>query len=264
MNLTLAALRAANVARHQEWDPNGKVDLSFRAIELGGEVGEALNVIKKLVRESIGIAGSRTTVTALSEELADVVICSDLVAMSAGVDLEAAVVAKFNTTSDKVGLSTKIRPFGALGKITMTELAERGLADHAIIKLVENGVIKDYGDLPGDRTGERLTRKEMEAFGLGPSCDCGERGLSPGEDECRMCGEDYEGGIAQILRDVLGAQGARFNPQTKFSDLKTDSLELVQIQVSIEEKYSIVIDDDALSPDMTLAQLTDLVRETAA
>lgn len=44
----------------------------------------------------------------LAEELADVVICADLCAVSAGIDLGAAVVAKFNATSEKVGLTTML------------------------------------------------------------------------------------------------------------------------------------------------------------
>lgn len=82
--------------------------MSFRAMELGGEVGEALNEAKKLVREANGWPGSRSSKEKLAEELADVVICADLLAMTAGVDLGEAVRAKFNATSDKVGLNTKL------------------------------------------------------------------------------------------------------------------------------------------------------------
>jgi len=43
------------------------VSLLFRGVELGGEAGEALNVIKKLERERLGWRGSRAT----PEQLAD-------------------------------------------------------------------------------------------------------------------------------------------------------------------------------------------------
>src|SRR5690606_32982880 len=66
------------------------------------------NVIKKLERERLGIRGSRATTEMLAEELADVVICADLIAMDAGIDLDAAVAAKFNATSEKVGLPTRL------------------------------------------------------------------------------------------------------------------------------------------------------------
>jgi len=101
-------LRAANVARQKEWDPKGRIGLAFRAIELGGEAGEALNVIKKLLREREGIPGSRATKEDLAKELADLVICADLVAMEEGIDLGVAVVTKFNETSEKVGLHTRL------------------------------------------------------------------------------------------------------------------------------------------------------------
>lgn len=108
MTLLLEELRAANANRQKEWDPEGKVTPSFRGLELGGEVGEALNVVKKLERERLGIKGSRTTKDDLAGELADVVICADLCALDHSIDLSAAIRHKFNATSDKVGLSSRL------------------------------------------------------------------------------------------------------------------------------------------------------------
>lgn len=105
---TYDTLREANVARQKEWDSGNQITLAYRGNELAGEVGEACNIIKKLERERLGIRGSRATVEQLAEELADIVICTDLVAMSEGIDLNAAIAAKFNATSEKVGLSTRI------------------------------------------------------------------------------------------------------------------------------------------------------------
>jgi NTP pyrophosphatase (non-canonical NTP hydrolase) len=99
-------LRAANEARQKEWDPENKITLAFRGIELAGETGEACNLIKKLERERLGLRGSRATMADLASELADVVICADLIAMHEGIDLVAAVQDKFNETSRKQGLKT--------------------------------------------------------------------------------------------------------------------------------------------------------------
>lgn len=107
-NNTFDSLRKANAVRQAEWDGDSKIDLAYRAMELGGEVGEALNICKKLVREQRGIAGSRATIDQLAEELADVVICVDLICMAEGIDLWEAVKDKFNKTSEKVGLKTRI------------------------------------------------------------------------------------------------------------------------------------------------------------
>lgn len=104
-----ASLREANVARQQEWDQDNKITLAYRGNELAGEVGEACNVIKKIERERIGIRGSRATISQLAEELADVVICTDLIAMHAGIDLERAVAEKFNATSVNNNLTTRLR-----------------------------------------------------------------------------------------------------------------------------------------------------------
>lgn len=102
-------LAIANAARQQEWDPEDKTsNLAYRAAELAGEAGEAANVLKKLERERLGIRGSRATKEQLAEELADVVICASLAANVAGIDLWTAVVAKFNKTSEAVGLSVML------------------------------------------------------------------------------------------------------------------------------------------------------------
>lgn len=101
-------LRVANQVRQAEWDSKDQISLSYRGNEMAGEVGEACNVIKKLERERLGIRGSRATVAQLAEELADVVICADLIAMAEGIDLDAAVRDKFNKTSEKVGLKTRM------------------------------------------------------------------------------------------------------------------------------------------------------------
>jgi hypothetical protein len=77
-------------------------------MELGGEVGEAQNAAKKLIRFRNGWAGGSNDPEHLAEELADTVICADLAAMAAGIDLGAAVVAKFNATSERHGFPERL------------------------------------------------------------------------------------------------------------------------------------------------------------
>lgn len=81
------SLRTANATRQKEWDKDDGISLVYRGNELLGEVGEAANIIKKLDRERLGIRGSRATPDQLAEELSDVIICSDLVAMALDLDL---------------------------------------------------------------------------------------------------------------------------------------------------------------------------------
>lgn len=123
MKLTFDRLREANTIRGAQWDgqPAHLADLSFRAMELGGEAGEACeamllmlaatgktqNVAKKLVRQLNGRVGGmqkEEARVALADELADVVICADRVAEVLGIDMAPAIVAKFNKTSRKHGL----------------------------------------------------------------------------------------------------------------------------------------------------------------
>lgn len=101
-------LREANVARLKQWANGVDPGLLFHAVELGGEAGEVLNVCKKLAREKMGWRGSRATIADLADELADVVICADLLAIAEGIDLDEAVRRKFNATSEKVGLPHRL------------------------------------------------------------------------------------------------------------------------------------------------------------
>jgi|SRR5215472_7172402 len=104
--LTFAELRFANMMREREWDPDNVLTLEFKGNELGGECGEAQNIIKKLARARLGIPA---TMEDLAKELADVVICADLIAMTIGADLGKAVREKFNASSDKLELAARIR-----------------------------------------------------------------------------------------------------------------------------------------------------------
>jgi NTP pyrophosphatase (non-canonical NTP hydrolase) len=107
---THTTLREANIAREKLWEnPAKPMSLSYLGNACAGEMGEACNVIKKLDREVLGMAGSRDTVEHLGEELADVLIYIDIIALRTGIDLEAAVARKFNKTSDQVGFDVKIK-----------------------------------------------------------------------------------------------------------------------------------------------------------
>lgn len=128
-------LRQANRKRGAEWFGR-KLNLTdnlFTHVELGGEVGEvqellmqilaqslrlgtatgkALNWSKKLDRHQKNRKGGQpmdTVREALKEELADVVICVDNIAQAFDIDLGAAVRDKFNATSTKYGLQTRLQ-----------------------------------------------------------------------------------------------------------------------------------------------------------
>lgn len=109
-SLSLAELRLANVFRNEEWFKGERVfiPLSFRATELAGETGEACNEIKKLERTNLGLVGGKESLDDLADELADVMISVDLIAMDLGIDLSESIARKFNKTSDKHGMGTRI------------------------------------------------------------------------------------------------------------------------------------------------------------
>jgi NTP pyrophosphatase (non-canonical NTP hydrolase) len=104
----LKQLRRVNDERATVWMEGQESNPLFWATEFGGEAGEVLNEVKKLVREEFGWRGSRTTVEKLGEEIADTLICLDAIARHYGIDIAEVVLRKFNATSDKVGLSHKL------------------------------------------------------------------------------------------------------------------------------------------------------------
>lgn len=102
-----ASLREANTARQALWGGDQQ-DGMYRAVELGGEVGEVLNVVKKLERERLGLPGSRATNADLEDELGDAMICLDLLAKKYGINLDQAAARKFNKTSEKMGFDVRL------------------------------------------------------------------------------------------------------------------------------------------------------------
>ena len=110
----LAELRQKNIERQEAWPGAEEVegDLAFRGLELAGETGELCNVLKKIERIRRGVAGTKPEelpglLAHVKEELGDVVICVDLIAMELGISMEEAVPEKFNKTSVKYGIPVK-------------------------------------------------------------------------------------------------------------------------------------------------------------
>lgn len=111
--MRLQTLRHRLHQRQQEWTGGKKVGPVFAMMELFGEAGELANEIKKLQRAEEGWAGgvkpSLVSMSRLSDEMADVLICLDLLAQQYDIDLSVAVFDKFNETSRKHGLKTMMK-----------------------------------------------------------------------------------------------------------------------------------------------------------
>lgn len=107
----LQRLRRANIARNEEYRAKTggqELPLLFRATELAGEIGEMLNVIKKMERERLGWSGKRATKEDLREEIGGAMACFDLLAMTLGEDIAEATAAEFNKVTDRLGLTVRL------------------------------------------------------------------------------------------------------------------------------------------------------------
>lgn len=119
--LTFDDLTGVNLVRVRRWHPGFPDDawtLADWSNAMLGEAGEAANIVKKLRRGETGTPGAldpdrAELVRRLGEELADTLIYLDLVAARAGVDLPAAVIAKFDAVSVREGFPDRLdRPAG--------------------------------------------------------------------------------------------------------------------------------------------------------
>lgn len=113
--LTFDALRTANVARCARWHSPGTVAWTGAdwSNAMCGEAGETANVVKKLRRAETGTASARDPeppklLADLAGEIADTIIYLDLLADHYGIDLAAAVAAKFNAVSDREGFPERL------------------------------------------------------------------------------------------------------------------------------------------------------------
>lgn len=119
-DLTFKQLREANLARALRWHKGGLESWSVSdwATAMMGEAGEACNAIKKLRRIQDEIQNLseperqlntvREAIQVIAFELADTMIYLDLLAQRVGVELECAVVYKFNEVSEKYGFPERL------------------------------------------------------------------------------------------------------------------------------------------------------------
>ena len=102
MDLSFSKLRASNVVRCREaYHPLDDWSPTDWACAAAGEMGEACNFVKKLRRGAQG-ADRAVLTQQIARELADTVIYIDLLAARLQIDLGAAVVEKFNRTSQEI------------------------------------------------------------------------------------------------------------------------------------------------------------------
>jgi NTP pyrophosphatase (non-canonical NTP hydrolase) len=110
--VTFTMLREANRERAKEWPGNNQADICFQALELANEAGEVAGKVKKLLRAQRGIGGTTANVEDIALEMGDVLVSLDRLADSLGINLSDAARNKFNETSRKYGMRTRM---GALG-----------------------------------------------------------------------------------------------------------------------------------------------------
>jgi NTP pyrophosphatase (non-canonical NTP hydrolase) len=117
-DLTFRAFSIANRARCESGEgfnhPLQSWSRSDWFLAFFGEAGEAANIAKKLNRDRDGIPGNEEHPAILraklSDEIADAFIYLDLLAQREEIDLQDAIVAKFNRTSKKVNYPHALKP----------------------------------------------------------------------------------------------------------------------------------------------------------
>lgn len=110
-------LRDANRARQAEWDTGGNITLAYAGNELAGEVGELLEAATDLY------CGYSQNEEAFRHEVADVIICCDLIALRLDLDLNHAPK-----------LPKKLDGFGTLDAILVAIGIQTGMICNTIKK----------------------------------------------------------------------------------------------------------------------------------
>ena len=102
-DLTFKTLHWVNSWRNRKLYPYAQEwTTSDWAMALAGEVGELCNKLKKRR------AGMPVTQDSIEEEIADTVLYLDLLCSHLGIDMEKAVIQKFNATSHRKGSDIRL------------------------------------------------------------------------------------------------------------------------------------------------------------
>lgn len=113
---TLQEIMDANVKRCvNNWHAIEEWSASDWAVAFAGEAGETCNAVKKMNRRTMYTkrlskdpATAQDAVKAIALELADTIHYATLLAARLGIDLNEAVVAKFNTVSEERGCTERM------------------------------------------------------------------------------------------------------------------------------------------------------------
>lgn len=109
-DLTAMDMGYGLITNQGDWTQGQIRGMNQMALSLGASVGKACNIIKKVDREKLGLPGSKSNSGLAVVHLQQSVDWCYRMAISLQVDLWAAVCAKFNSTSEKVGLTTRLVP----------------------------------------------------------------------------------------------------------------------------------------------------------
>ena len=113
--LNFGILRRINVARCVDvFTSSLSWSTSDWGVAFAGEAGEVCDAIKKLNRLEGGTNTAKDpqsreeAIRKIGDEIADTIIYADLLAHHLGIDLEEAVIRKFNAVSDRMGSEIKL------------------------------------------------------------------------------------------------------------------------------------------------------------
>lgn len=106
--LTFDQLRNANIERARVGYDCSHWTLSDWFMAMTGEVGEAANIAKKILRGDFTVDEGRDK---LASELADIQAYLDLLAHNAGIDLGKATAAKWDEVAKRIGVDLRIGDF---------------------------------------------------------------------------------------------------------------------------------------------------------
>jgi acyl carrier protein len=70
--------------------------------------------------------------------------------------------------------------------------------------------------------------------------------------------------ITELLVTHLGVDAEGIRPETAYRDLRLDSLALIEFTMIIQRELGVLLDDDALQADSTIADTAELIESKGA
>jgi acyl carrier protein len=70
--------------------------------------------------------------------------------------------------------------------------------------------------------------------------------------------------VSGVLTTICGVPADRIRPDVALSDLKLDSLALIEVALGLQKEFEVEVDEDRVADASSVAELVTIVRQAVA